>query len=745
MDNVNEKKSGYSTDILYGIINSIMVLPVSISFCSIIFRNKFFETHIPVLVKLVLFSSSIHQFTFSINSSLPFAVGQVQDAGLIFLSAMASAIVEAHMQSGDKTEEVTIASTLVILSISTLLLGVMLIILGRLQLASYLQYLPMPVIGGYLAFIGFFCGEAGLAMMSNVEVTSLLDWNNFANLDSLIHLSPGLILGILYYILGNLNKSPWTLPVSMLISLCLFYGHLFFFDISFEDARNQGWIMPLTEEVPLNKVWSSYNFSLVDWQQLFPQFWRWVGMVLVVAFSSSLDVAAIEMELGLPLDYDKELTTVGLSNLFSGATGGFTGSYIFSQTIFNLRRGVNGRLCGFIIGSFEALVIVLPFSITSYTPKFLYGSLLILIAVDLMADWLIFAFKKMPLIEVCICWMTFAAIQFAGIEIGLVVGIIFAFAGFCISYTAALLKRFSIVLQAGRDDNADDRIDIHSLLRLSPLHDVVLEIPLQGFIFFGSAVGILSQIKSRLVSESFLETDRLSEVVNRPPRYVGSPLPSAGIGGGGSFSDHRDNSCTSCCSMCGTSYRTCYGRVCQFCCRVLCGRDYFSGEYEKLKPHMGTASGGGGGDIMGNGNGIEMILSNSYSGSPAIQRLALSSYPFNSMRMDIDIDGGELEDNDMVEEEEVYTHMSSISKPKKVLVLNFHAVLGVDSTAARSCFVMLVQAMRIAHVQVVFVNISSDIEALLRVQKVISSGEIVIRGSSSITSAFIDHQNIGEF
>ena len=71
-------------------------------------------------------------------------------------------------------------------------------------------------------------------------------------------------------------------------------------------------------------------------------------MVVVVAFSSSLDVAAIEIELGLPLDYDRELTMVGLSNLLSGASGGFAGSYIFSQTILNLRRGVRSRLCGLI-------------------------------------------------------------------------------------------------------------------------------------------------------------------------------------------------------------------------------------------------------------------------------------------------------------------------------------------------------------------------------------------------------------
>ena len=64
----------------------------------------------------------------------------------------------------------------------------------------------------------------------------------------------------------------------------------------------------------------------VDWGQVLPQFPRFVGMLLVVAFSSSLDVAAIEMELGLPLDYDRELQTVGMSNLMSGCCGGFTGT-----------------------------------------------------------------------------------------------------------------------------------------------------------------------------------------------------------------------------------------------------------------------------------------------------------------------------------------------------------------------------------------------------------------------------------
>ena len=50
--------------------------------------------------------------------------------------------------------------------------------------------------------------------------------------------------------------------------------------------------------------------SLVDWSQIPKIFYQWLGLCVVVSFSSTLDVAAIEMELGVPLDYDSELTMV---------------------------------------------------------------------------------------------------------------------------------------------------------------------------------------------------------------------------------------------------------------------------------------------------------------------------------------------------------------------------------------------------------------------------------------------------
>ena len=82
------------------------------------------------------------------------------------------------------------------------MLGVMLIVMGRLKLASVVQYLPMPVIGGYLAFIGFFCGEAGLAMMAGVTIESFEDWLKLLHLKTFVLWLPGLLSGfIIYYLL----------------------------------------------------------------------------------------------------------------------------------------------------------------------------------------------------------------------------------------------------------------------------------------------------------------------------------------------------------------------------------------------------------------------------------------------------------------------------------------------------------------------------------------------------------------
>jgi MFS superfamily sulfate permease-like transporter len=66
---------------------------------------------------------------------------------------------------------------------------------------------------------------------------------------------------------------------------------------------------------------------------------------------------------------------------------------------------------------------VLPFPILSYVPNFFFGSLLVMICIDLMHEWLWGVRAKVTGAEYCICLATFLLIQFLGVEYGIIAGV----------------------------------------------------------------------------------------------------------------------------------------------------------------------------------------------------------------------------------------------------------------------------------------------------------------------------------
>ena len=165
-------------------------------------------------------------------------------------------------------------------------------------------------------------------------------------------------------------------------------------------------------------MWDFLKIEKVVFSVLPSQTLTVIAMISVVALSSSLDIAAIEIELKRPLDYNHELKTVGISNIISGITGGYTGSYIFSQTIFSLRMGIRSRLMGYVIAFFLLFAEVLPFDILSYIPNFFFGIM------DLLFEWLIDVREKVSTAEYVVLLGTFALLQVLGVEFGIIAGIL---------------------------------------------------------------------------------------------------------------------------------------------------------------------------------------------------------------------------------------------------------------------------------------------------------------------------------
>ena len=129
--------------IVVGIINTIVTLPVTLAFVQIIFRSSRFAPYASALAKLAFFGSAIHQMVFCFRSSLPFAIGQIQDVGLIFLSAMSTSIVNYLEAAGEKSDAVLLKTTLLSITMSTTIVGILLIIVGKCVLSSVILFLNL--------------------------------------------------------------------------------------------------------------------------------------------------------------------------------------------------------------------------------------------------------------------------------------------------------------------------------------------------------------------------------------------------------------------------------------------------------------------------------------------------------------------------------------------------------------------------------------------------------------------------
>lgn len=227
---------------------------------------------------------------------------------------------------------------------------------------------------------------------------------------------------MIYVMVRRINHFA-VLPACIVFLVSAFYATLAATGTTVDEARDDGWISDADAPPVWYHTWDYLRPSKVVWSALPHQTLTVLSMIFVVALSSSLDVAAIELELGRPLDYNRELRMVGLSNAVSGLTGGYTGSYIFSQSIFALRAGIRSRLSGYVVALAELITVILPFSLLSYVPNFFFGSLLVMIALDLCCEWLWEVRTKVTSAEYGVALGTFGLIQAAGVEYGILLGI----------------------------------------------------------------------------------------------------------------------------------------------------------------------------------------------------------------------------------------------------------------------------------------------------------------------------------
>ena len=576
--------------LIYAAINLLLAVPGLYGYAAVIFNHAVFRPYTNALAKLVLWSSLVHQAGFLCCSSLSgFAIGTVQDAGLVFLSRMSHDIAtqmtlryqrddsyfvhaleppqglstndtnDSSSSSSIILDQAIVSTTVVLLSLSTALLGVCLVLMGHFRLAhGTVSYLPMPVVGGYLAFIGYFCVQAGVALAISTPLVTLRDWVTQVLLrtDHLLLALPACVAGlVLTWVArtGHATGQASLLPACMVAIPALFYVIVFLHyrwtthdadkesssSSSFLDtARTHGWVGPVAPPTPVSDLVQLIHWQWIDWSMISHIGGTWVGMVLVVSFASCLDVAAIAMDMGRPLDTNRELRTVGICNgtyctwrpsrkksttkqerfpnlhhelfllavrpisafenrtitVMSGLTVGFTGSYIFSQTIFTYRTGVHTRWIGICIMALYLFFVLSPLNLLEWSPLFFLGSTLIFIGYDLLYEWLIEIRDRILWFEYALIWGTFVAIQIVGVDVGILVGVVSAM----VEQALSTAQTTTVLCVPKRSKAVWSREEMQLLHRhVYQQNDStrpIVTLELMGPVFFGSALYLMERL-----------------------------------------------------------------------------------------------------------------------------------------------------------------------------------------------------------------------------------------------------------
>ncbi len=372
--------------------------------------------------------------------------------------------------------------------------GLFFLLLGVFRLTALVRFLPYPVIGGFLAGTGWLLFTGGIHMMSDQTVT----WAGLGALlapPALAHWLSGVVVGALLYFLSNRIRHYLFMPAAIAGIFVVFYLVAVARGASLGELSAGGWLLG---PFPAGGLWrplGAAEWSRVQWSAVWPQAPNLLAGIALSAIALLLNVTGLELTLRQDLDLNREMRAAGLGNLAGGLGGGFITYHSLSVSVLNARLGANTRLAGLATATVTALALLFGGTALGYFPKMVFGALLVYLGLSFLWEWGVAARRRLPRIDYAIVLGILAVIAAVGFLQGVAVGVIAAVVMFVVSYS-----RSSVVKHELDGVSFNSRVTRSAAARalLSTVGAQTYYLQLQGFIFFGTAYGLLQQVRARL-------------------------------------------------------------------------------------------------------------------------------------------------------------------------------------------------------------------------------------------------------
>ena len=394
------------------------------------------------------------------------------------------------------------ATIIAAIMVSTVVVGLFLLLLGRLKLGNLVRYIPYPVTGGFFAGIGYIFIQGGLTVAGGEQPS----FEAVSNSEFIQLVTPAVALALCLIMGKMFRDNALSVPAILFAAGLIFYAVLFLNEIGLDEAAANGQLPAIESTGSLIPVFNWDYVQEIRWMVIMEQADSIVVVALLCSVMLLLDVSGIELLAQKDLNPDHELQVMGYTNVVNGALGGFPGVHDVSDTALVETLGGKGRLTGFIYSTLMVAAILAGAEFMKIVPTFLLGGLLIYVGLEFLIDWVWKARDELPLSDYVVVILILIVIILSDILKGVTFGFFVAIILFVVNYS----KLSVIKIETNGSDHASnvDR-DLETRELLNKEGNRVLILVLQGFIFFGTADKLITSIRNRIKDPEAYKVDFL--------------------------------------------------------------------------------------------------------------------------------------------------------------------------------------------------------------------------------------------
>jgi sulfate permease, SulP family len=474
-----------------GAVIGVVEVVLAISFAALVYGG-YLAQFLPNGIGLYLVAASLTLAILAWRGGSRGVVGSVQDAAAAVLGIVATNAALDAFGGIDQAFLTVVAATLVV----TLLTGITFLLLGTFRLGNLARFIPYPVVGGFLAGTGWFLMKGGLRVAAGIDL-NLRAIHSYIDPFYLERWVPALAFGVVLLVATRIVKRSLVIPVVLAIGFALFALWMLVTGKSIQEARDGLWLLGPFTSTRLWEPWTLRALSGADWSAVLHQTPGIVTAVFVAVIACLFNVGGVELLLGTDLDSNEELRDAGLVNTVSSLFGGLPGYHALSLSSLAQQMAVDGRGAGLVAALVPLAGVIFGATAVGLIPRAVVGGVLVFVGLSFIVSWVVDVRRSLPVGEYLVVLAILATIATKGLLVGLVVGLVLAVVLFAVDYGRIELVReiaFGTTFRSNVDRPPDERAALESRA------DRVQILRVHGFVFFGTAHGLLERIRKRVES-----------------------------------------------------------------------------------------------------------------------------------------------------------------------------------------------------------------------------------------------------